>query len=117
MTQEKQDNETFKSRDDVLTLLMHLGYLTWNEEESTAHVPNEEVREAFQQILEGTGASRKWMELLGRSKKLLGDTIAGDAQAVAKAITETRALSHRRDTGFTVRPTNGTSRPREQSGR
>ena len=99
----ENDFETFKSRDDVLTLLMHLGYLTWNEEEGTAHVPNKEVRGEFQQILEGTGASRKWMELLGRSKKLLGDTIEGDAQAVAKAITETIALSHRRDTGFSVR--------------
>ncbi|MCI8694103.1 MAG: AAA family ATPase [Lachnospiraceae bacterium] len=84
----ENDFETFKSRDDVLTLLMHLGYLTWNEEEGTAHVPNEEVREEFQQILEGTGASRKWMELLGRSKKLLEDTIAGDGQAVAEAIEE-----------------------------
>ena len=86
----ENDFETFKSRDDVLTLLMHLGYLTWNEEEGTAHVPNEEVREEFEQILEGTGASRKWMELLGRSKKLLEDTIAGDAQAVAEVIEEIR---------------------------
>ena len=85
----ENDFETFKSRDDVLTLLMHLGYLTWNEE-GTAHVPNEEVREEFEQILEGTGASRKWMELLGRSKKLLEDTMAGDGQAVAKAIEEIR---------------------------
>ena len=85
----ENDFETFKSRDDVLTLLMHLGYLTWNEE-GTAHVPNEEVREEFEQILEGTGASRKWMGLLGRSKKLLEDTIAGDAQAVAEAIEEIR---------------------------
>ena len=86
----ENDFETFKSRDDVLTLLMHLGYLTWNEEEGTAHVPNKEVRGEFQQILEGTGASRKWMELLGRSKKLLEDTMAGDGQAVAKAIEEIR---------------------------
>ena len=55
----ENDFETFRSRDDVLTLLIHLGYLTWNEEEGTAHVPNEEVRAEFEQILEGTGVSRK----------------------------------------------------------
>ncbi len=86
----ENDFETFRSRDDVLTLLMHLGYLTWNEEEGAAHVPNEEVKEEFEQILERTGASRKWIELLGRSEKLLEDTIAEDAQAVAKAVEEIR---------------------------
>ncbi len=86
----ENDFETFKSRDDVLTLLIHLGYLTWDEEEGTVHVPNEEVREEFEQILEGTAVSRKWMELLGRSQKLLEDTIAGDSNAVAKAIEQIR---------------------------
>lgn len=90
----ENDFETFRSRDDVLTLLIHLGYLTWNEEEGTAHVPNEEVRAEFEQILDGTGASRKWMELLGRSRKLLEDTIAGNAQAVAKAIEEIRKTQY-----------------------
>lgn len=86
----ENDFESFKSRDDVLTLLIHLGYLTWNEKEKTAHVPNEEVRAEFEQILEGTGASRKWVELIGRSRKLLEDTIAGNAQAVVKALGEIR---------------------------
>ena len=36
--------ETFRSKDDVLTLLVHLGYLTWHEEDGTTHIPNEEVR-------------------------------------------------------------------------
>ena len=74
----------------MLTLLIHLGYLTWNEEEGTARIPNEEVRIEFQKILKGTNVNRKWMELLGRSEKLLKDTIAGDAQAVAEAIEEIR---------------------------
>jgi len=58
------DFETFKSRDDVLTLLIHLGYLTWHREDGTAHIPNEEVRMEFEEILEGTGVNRKWMELI-----------------------------------------------------
>ena len=82
----ENDFETFKSKDDVLTLLIHLGYLTWNEEEGTAHIPNEEVRIEFEKILEGTGVSRKWIELIGRSQRLLEDTIAGNSEAVAEAI-------------------------------
>ncbi len=86
----ENDFETFKSRDDVLTLLIHLGYLTWHEEEETARIPNEEVRIEFEKILEGTGANHKWLELINRSRKLLEDTIAGDAKAVAEAIQKVR---------------------------
>ena len=80
------DFETFRGRDDVLTLLIHLGYLTWNGEDGTAHIPNEEVQIEFEEILEGTGVSQKWIELIGRSRELLEDTIAGNGSAVARAI-------------------------------
>ena len=86
----ENDFESFKSRDDVLTLLIHLGYLTWQEDDGTARIPNEEVRIEFRKILKGTNVNRKWMELLGRSEKLLEDTIAEDAEAVAKAVEKIR---------------------------
>ena len=88
------DFETFRSRDDVLTLLVHLGYLTWHREDGTAHIPNEEVRMEFEEILEGTGVSRKWIELISRSRKLLEDTIAGNAEAVAEAVEEIRGTQY-----------------------
>ena len=88
------DFKTFKSKDDVLTLLIHLGYLTWRREDGTAHIPNEEVRMEFEEILEGTEASPKWIELIGRSRKLLEDTIAGNGEAVAKAIEEIRGTQY-----------------------
>ncbi len=90
----ENDFETFKSRDDVLTLLIHLGYLTWHEEDGTASIPNEEVRIEFRKILKGTNGNRKWMELVGRSSKLLEDTIMGNAEAVAKAIDEIRQTQY-----------------------
>ncbi|MCM1188818.1 MAG: AAA family ATPase [bacterium] len=86
----ENDFVTFKSRDDVLTLMIHLGYLTWHEEDETAHIPNEEVKTEFEKILEGTGVNHKWMELISRSRKLLEDTLAGNGEAVAKAIEEIR---------------------------
>ena len=86
----ENDFETFKSRDDVLTLLIHLGYLAWQEEEGTARIPNEEVRTEFRKILKGWNANPKWMELIRRSRKLLEDTIAGNGAAVAEAVEEIR---------------------------
>ena len=41
------DLVTFKGRDDVLTLLIHLGYLAYNENTGAVHIPNEEIRMEF----------------------------------------------------------------------
>ena len=70
----------------MLTLLIHLGYLTYNEEEKTARIPNEEVRAEFRKILKNGNGNHKWIELLSRSQKLLEDTIAGNSAEVVKAI-------------------------------
>lgn len=90
----ENDFETFRSRDDVLTLLIHLGYLTWNKEDGTVRIPNEEVRGEFRQILRGTGANRKWAELLARSQKLLEDTLACRGDGVAEAIDRVRQTQY-----------------------
>ena len=57
----ENDFQTFKSRDDILTLLIHLGYLTWNQDTKMARIPNEEVRLEFEKILEGTEVNHKWI--------------------------------------------------------
>ncbi|MCM1025171.1 MAG: ATP-binding protein [Roseburia sp.] len=82
----ENDFETFRSRDDVLTLLIHLGYLTWNRRENTARIPNEEVRAEFRKILKGGNVNRKWIDLIRRSQRLLEDTLAGKEDAVIDAI-------------------------------
>lgn len=90
----ENDFESFKSRDDVLTLLIHLGYLTWHEEDRTARIPNEEVRAEFRKILKGRNVSGRWIELLRRSRKLLEDTLAGDGGAVAEAVEAVRTTQY-----------------------
>ena len=90
----ENDFETFRSRDDVLTLLIHLGYLTWNEEDGMAHIPNEEVRIEFRRILKGGNVNRKWLELIGRSRQLLEDTVAGNESAVCAAIEDIRRTQY-----------------------
>ena len=86
----ENDFERFKSKDDICTLLVHLGYLTYNEEENSVRIPNEEVRTEFRQILTDNEAGDKWMRLIRKSQKLLNDTIAGDETAVAQAISDIR---------------------------
>ena len=41
------DMTTFVTKDDVLTLLIHLGYLTYNSEEGTVAIPNKEVSQEY----------------------------------------------------------------------
>ncbi len=86
----QNDFETFNNRDDVLTLLIHLGYLTFNKDECTVRIPNEEVRSEFRGILKGKGVNAKWMELIKRSRKLLDETLAGNGGAVASILEEIR---------------------------
>ena len=38
---------TFRNQDDVLTLLIHLGYLAYNENTASVRIPNEEIRLHF----------------------------------------------------------------------
>lgn len=86
----ENDFQRFKSRDDILTLLIHLGYLTYHEDEKTVRIPNEEIRIEFHKILKGIDASAKWIELIQRSKQLIEDTIAGKSGKVAEAISAVR---------------------------
>ena len=90
----QNDVENFSCADDVLTLLIHLGYLTYHDREGTVQIPNEEVRLEFKQLLTRNGPDVRWMELIRRSQKLLEDTIAGNEEAVAAAFEEIRGESY-----------------------
>ena len=48
------------NRDDVLTYLIHLGYFGYNEDNETAFVPNEEIR---QELITAVRSSN-WDELI-----------------------------------------------------
>ena len=43
----QNDMTSIRSRDDVLTLLVHLGYLAYNADCKTVCIPNEEIRLEF----------------------------------------------------------------------
>ena len=48
----QNDMVTFRNKDDVLTLLIHLGYLGYDQREQTAFIPNEEIRSEFAETVE-----------------------------------------------------------------
>ena len=81
----QNDTVNFKNRDDVLTYLIHLGYLAYDQGMKNAFVPNEEIRQELSNAVEST----KWNELLAfqqESSYLLDATLNMDAEAVAEGI-------------------------------
>lgn len=84
----ENDFETFKDKNDVLTLLIHLGYLTYREDDQgtgTARIPNEEIRMEFHKILR-KGSHSHLIRLIRASDQLLSDTLQQNEAAVADAI-------------------------------
>lgn len=81
----QNDMVTFRSKDDVLTLLIHLGYLAYDQKSQTAYVPNEEIRREFAGAVE----ENKWNEFIEfqrESQDLLEATLDMDEEAVAEGI-------------------------------
>lgn len=73
------------NKDDVITYLIHLGYLGYDQKWKTAFVPNEEIR---QELTRAT-KRKKWNELVmfqQESEQLLNRTLAMDGDAVARGI-------------------------------
>ena len=55
---------------------------------------NEEVRLEFEQTLGAQDMNAKWLDLIRNSKMLLANTISGDGQAVAEAISKLRETEY-----------------------
>ena len=79
------DMVTFATKDDVLTLLVHLGYLTYNAETKEIWIPNDEVMEQFISTVKVMGWGSV-VTALETSEKLLQATLSGDEQTVAELI-------------------------------
>lgn len=83
----QNDMTTFHGRDDVLSLLVHLGYLGFDGETNEVFVPNQEVLDEFRV----STMSPEWEEpflALEHSKELLQATWDKDAGRVAELLEE-----------------------------
>ncbi|MCD8052489.1 MAG: ATP-binding protein [Lachnospiraceae bacterium] len=88
----QNDVTSFKNKDDVLTLLIHLGYLGYDAASEKAFIPNQEVADAFADAVR----EDDWKDvgdLIRQSEELLEATLRGDEEAVADALERVHALN------------------------
>ena len=82
----QNDLNVINSKNDILTILIHLGYLSYDRDTSTCRIPNKEIAMEFENaVVSETG----WDIIAGaikQSEQLLKDTIAGNSNAVAAAL-------------------------------
>jgi hypothetical protein len=81
----QNDMTNINSEDDVMTLLVHLGYLAYNSNREEVFIPNQEIADEFMNAVEDS----KWENIskaLRESEDLLEKTLLGEEEAVAKAI-------------------------------
>jgi len=79
------DMVTFKTYEDILTLLIHLGYLGYDSETREVFIPNKEIRDEFVTAIRDTD----WGELVRAihvSDALLKAVWKGDSEAVAQMV-------------------------------
>ena len=79
------DMTTFTAKDDVLTLLVHLGYLSYHMDEGTVSIRNKEVSLEYLNAI----STMDWAEVIRSiqaSRKLLEALWNMDAEAVAEGI-------------------------------
>ena len=81
----QNDMATFRTRDDVLTLLIQLGYLTYDRESGETFIPNREIIQEFLRSIK-TGGWDGLAQALARSERLLQSTWELDGSAVAQGL-------------------------------
>ena len=79
------DLVTFRDRNDVLTLLVHLGYLAYDEEAQKVRIPNEEIRLEFARAIRQVKRDET-IRRVRESEQLIMDTVHQNEEAVARQI-------------------------------
>ena len=81
----QNDMSVIQSRDDVLTVLIHLGYLSYDRREEECYIPNREVASEMVNAVK----ANNWqpvVDAIQQSKQLLRATLDGDCEAVARGV-------------------------------
>ena len=84
-TEFQNDMRVVNSKNDVFTVLIHLGYLAYDKDAYECYIPNKEVADELNNAIKATG----WDALaktIQNSKSLLEATLSGNEQAVAQGI-------------------------------
>ncbi|MCM1046623.1 MAG: ATP-binding protein [Candidatus Gastranaerophilales bacterium] len=81
----RNDMCNFEVKDDVLTLLIHLGYLAYDSHKMEVFIPNREIAGEFETAMSVKGWSEV-MRVLKASEKLLADTLSCNEKSVAEGL-------------------------------
>ena len=84
-TKFQNDMSIVRSKDEVLTVLIHLGYLSYDWHKSECYIPNKEVAGEMVNAVE----ANNWtplMKALEASEQLLHATLRGDEESVAQGV-------------------------------
>ena len=81
----QNDMTSFRSRDDVLTMLIHLGYLGYDSDAKEAFVPNREILDEFRNST-GSGEWADVFESFRKSEELLRATWSQNEEKVAEIL-------------------------------
>jgi len=84
----QNDMTSMKSADDILTLLIHLGYLTYDFDTKSCHIPNMEVQQEFINCIED-GGWEPVINAINQSEECLKATLSGDEETVARIVEQT----------------------------
>ncbi len=80
--------DSFETKDDLLTYLIHIGYLAYDMDNETCRIPNREIRQEWYNAVRVDPEYKATDRIIRASKELLEETINGNEEAVAKALDE-----------------------------
>ena len=81
----QNDMSVIHSKDDVLTVLIHLGYLSFDWRRSECYIPNREVAGEMVNAVKASNWGRV-VEAIDKSRQLLQATLNGNEEAVARGV-------------------------------
>ncbi len=87
----QNDLISLKSKNDVFTLLIHLGYLAFDSERNTVRIPNYEIREEFVVAVKD-GSHKEIAKLISASEELIQYTLDEKSNKVAALVEKVHSL-------------------------
>ncbi len=78
--------DSFATKDDLFTYLIHIGYLAYDREKKTCRIPNHEIRQEWYNAIRVDPEYKVTDQIIQASKELLKETLAGNAEAVSEAL-------------------------------
>lgn len=78
--------DSFRSKDDVFTYLLHIGYLAYDSEREECYIPNEEVRQQWRDAIQTAPEYKRIYDWVDNSTRLMDGMLNKDERMVEQAL-------------------------------